>query len=190
MLFYKGAIMINIGFDFDVSGLEDAITQEVKEINEKIPIALENVGSGMIIDLKKHIEEDFYKQYSPVAYRRRYERGLLNPENINAVAKGFNLHFSYNPQGTPTGILSDSLNWSDDLESWLKTQHKSGNSPFFSNVHSGIDLIEWASKEHEIGDYKIPARPFWDNFADEQENEKIMDNFISGMLPYEVKPLD
>lgn len=168
-----------------VIGLDAEVNNEIANIENNIPIALNAVGNEMILSLKRHIQEDFYNMYSPVAYKRRYEEGLLNEENMDAETLGKRtLYFTYNPQGLPMGKLKDSLNWSEDLEEYLKSQHKTGETPFFSSAKNGDDLIVWAQKAHDIGKQHIPSRPFWNNFVEEQKNGAIMNTFASYMTRY------
>ena len=168
-----------------VIGLDTEVNDEIAKIENDIPIALNAVGGEMILSLKRHIQEDFYNEYSPVAYRRRYDEGLLNEENIDAETLGKRtLHFTYNPQGLPMGKLKDSLNWSEDLEEYLKSQHKTGETPFFSKARNGDDLIVWGQTAHDIGKKHIPARPFWNNFVEEQKNGAIMNTFSTYMTKY------
>lgn len=169
-----------------VIGLDAEVNDEIAKIENDIPIALNAIGSEMMLNLKRHIQEDFYNMYSPVAYRRRYdENGLLDDNNMDAEILGKRtLHFTYNPQGLPMGKLKDSLNWSEDLEEYLKSQHKTGETPFFANARNGDDLIVWGQTAHDIGKKHIPARPFWNNFVEEQKNEKIMQTFATYMTRF------
>lgn len=177
--------LIKISVKFE--GLDEEINNEIAQIEKQIPKALENVGSEMIESLSRHLDEDFYNKYSPVAYRRRYTEGLRNKKNMIATVKGRTLQFEYKPSGKPTGTLGQTQNWSDELENWLKQFHKTATTPIFSPAHEGDDLIVWAQKRHEIGKYEIPARPFWNIFVEEQKNSGIIDAFVVGMLPnYEV----
>ena len=177
-----------------VVGLETEVDNEIAKINNQIPIALNQVGSEMILDLQKHIQEDFYNEYSPVAYRRRYEKGLLKDDAFDLV-KGMSsnrktgsvshfIEFNYLPKGEPQGTLKDSLNWSEDLEEYLKSQYKTGETPFFSNPRNGDDLIVWGQTAHDIGTKHIPARPFWNNFVEEQKNGAIMNTFSAYMTKH------
>lgn len=177
--------LIKISVKFE--GLDEELNNEIAQIGKQIPKALENVGSEMIEGLSRHLDEDFYNKYSPVAYRRRYTEGLRNKKNMIATVKGRTLQFEYKPSGKPTGTLGQTQNWSDKLENWLKQFHKTATTPIFSPAHEGNDLIVWAQKRHEIGKYEIPARPFWNNFVEEQKNSGIIDAFVVGMLPnYEI----
>lgn len=170
-----------------IEGLDEEIKDEIAQIKKQIPKALEQVGSEMIESLSRHLDEDFYNKYIPVAYRRRYTEGLKNKKNMIATVKGKTLQFEYTPQGLPMGKLRDSLNWSEDLEEYLKSQHKTGETPFFANARNGDDLIVWGQTAHYIGTAHIPARPFWNYFVEEQKNGGIIDAFVVGMLPnYEV----
>lgn len=166
-----------------LDGLDEEIKDEIAKIEKQIPKALENVGSEMIESLSRHLDEDFYNQYSPVAYRRRYTEGLRKRENMVAKVKEKTLQFEYKPSGKPTGTLGDTLNWSEDLENWLMQFHKTATTPIFSPAHEGDELIVWGQKKHEIGKYEIPARPFWNNFVEEQKNGGIINAFTVGMLP-------
>lgn len=177
--------LIKISVKFE--GLDEELNNEIAQIEKQIPKALENVGSEMIEGLSRHLDEDFYNKYSPVAYRRRYTEGLRNKKNMIATVKGRTLQFEYKPSGKPTGTLGQTQNWSDKLENWLKQFNKTATTPIFSPAHEGNDLIVWAQKRHEIGKYEIPARPFWNNFVEEQKNSGIIDAFVVGMLPnYEI----
>lgn len=177
--------LIKISVKFE--GLDEELNNEIAQIEKQIPKALENVGSEMIEGLSRHLDEDFYNKYSPVAYRRRYTEGLRNKKNMIATVKGRTLQFEYKPSGKPTGTLGQTQNWSDKLENWLKQFHKTATTPIFSPAHESNDLIVWAQKRHEIGKYEIPARPFWNNFVEEQKNSGIIDAFVVGMLPnYEI----
>lgn len=176
-----------ISIDIKVVGLDEEIKGEIGKINNQIPNALNYVGAEMIVSLKRHIDQDFYNKYSPVAYPRRYTKGLLNPENIDVSRKGKKLIFTYTPDGSPSPKHKESLNWSDDLARYLKSKGVSGETPIFSPTRKGDDLIVWGQKEHKLGATKIPARPFWNQFVEEQKNGKIMENFIAGMQPkYEI----
>lgn len=177
--------LIKISVKFE--GLDKELNNEIAQIEKQIPKALENVGGEMIESLSRHLDEDFYNKYSPVAYRRRYTEGLRNKKNMIATVKGRTLQFEYKPSGKPTGTLGQTQNWSDELENWLKQFHKTATTPIFSPAHEGDDLIVWAQKRHEIGKYEIPARPFWNIFVEEQKNGGIFNAFSVGMLPnYEV----
>lgn len=165
--------------DVGIVGLDEEVYKNIAEIEKEIPIALNAVGSEMIESLNRHLDEDFYNEYNPVAYRRRYTEGLKNQKNIDAQVYGTKtLSFTYTPSGEPVGKLADSWNWSEDLENWLKSVHKTGETPFFSPTRSGDELIVWAQKAHDIGKHKIPARPFWNHFVEEQKESKIIDTFI------------
>lgn len=177
--------LIKISVKFE--GLDEELNNEIAQIKKQIPKALENVGGEMIESLSRHLDEDFYNKYSPVAYRRRYTEGLRNKKNMIATVKGRTLQFEYKPSGKPTGTLGQTQNWSDELENWLKQFHKTATTPIFSPAHENDDLIVWAQKRHEIGKYEIPARPFWNIFVEEQKNGGIFNAFSVGMLPnYEV----
>lgn len=176
-----------ININVKIEGLDEELKDEIAKIEKQIPKALEQVGGEMIESLSRHLDEDFYNKYSPVAYRRRYTEGLRNKKNMIATVKGRTLQFEYKPSGKPTGTLGDTLNWSEDLENWLKQFHKTATTPIFSPAHEGDDLIVWAQKRHKIGKYEIPARPFWNFFIEEQKNGGILNAFSVGMLPnYEV----
>lgn len=164
--------------DVKIIGLAKEVRESIVEIEKEIPIALNAVGSEMIESLNRHLDEDFYKKYNPVAYRRRYTEGLKNQKNIDAQVNGKTLTFTYTPSGEPVGKLADSRNWSENLENWLKSVNKTGETPFFSPTRSGDELIVWAQKAHEIGKQKIPERPFWNHFVEEQKESKIIDTFI------------
>lgn len=175
-------------FDIEVTGLEKDLEEHLEKIEKEIPIVLNAVGSEMIESLNRHLDEDFYNKYNPVAYRRRYTEGLKNQKNINAQVDGKTLTFTYTPSGEPVGKLVDSLNWSEDLENWLKSVQQTGETPFFSPTRSGDDLIVWGQRAHEIGKFHIPARPFWNHFVEEQKESKIIDTFI-GAFSNKYKPI-
>lgn len=179
-----------IQIDVKIEGLDKEVNEHIEKIGRKIPQALEDVGSEMQESFIRHIQEDFYNKYSPVAYRRRYEKGLLDKANIHIEKiKENRLVFSYLPKGEPQGTLKDSLNWSENLEEYLKSVNKTADTPFFHPAHNDDELIVWAQKKHKIGNYNIPARPFWNNFVEEQKNGKIMETFIGSTAwkPYSIQ---
>ncbi len=128
----------------------------IGKIQKQIPYALETVGSEMIVDLQKHITQDWYVQYKPKIYKRRTDaaylgKSLANKDNMNVIVKNNNLEFSYNPTGE------------HKKEEWHK--------------RDGEELISFI----ESGDKNIPPRPFWNNFVNEQIHSQIINSFFRGM---------
>lgn len=139
-----------------INGLKEDLEKENKKIKIQIDRALNYVASEMEENLRQHLWEDWHEKYFPKEYIRRtdnysYGRPLGGGKNFHIEVKNGLLTFDYEPTGKHQVTV-----WYD---------------------RDGNDLIEWIQKEH--GD--IPPRPFWNNFIDEQINEKILENFVKGM---------
>lgn len=149
--------------------LEEDLDKEVAKIKRKIPSALRCVGSEMVQSLGHHIMQDVYQRYNPHGtdpYIRRldYNRpsSLIGQEEaIQPSVKGTTLTLAYNPHGEQKQTKDPK--YGDDL---------------IRRIETG-EGYTWA---HQPG-----ARPFWQNFVDEQVDEKIILNFISGMSPYAIE---
>lgn len=178
-------------FNVEIEGMETLqadLNKEVGAIYRAVPSALQLVGSEMILDLQKHINEDFYDKYDPVAYPRRrdfpaFGTPIIDASNMDISVNGLSLAFTYSPMGFHSGQLKDTLNWN---ESSGNAAMLSGEYPIKPNPVHGDDLIrrlqtgkgyDWHLKKGK----DFPARPFWDKFVDEQINERISQNFVRGM---------
>lgn len=154
-------ITISVG----ISGLDADIEKEIAKIENDIPIALEGVGSEMIRDLQEHIHQDWYEPWKPRVYKRRTDNPSLgtplgSEKNISVSVINNRLDFVYAPSGEYGGKGFDDVRNGDELITALQT---------------GKDL--WGEP---------PPRPFWNNFVEEQKNEKIMQNFAN-FFPKEYK---
>ena len=157
---------LNIKIKVKVEGLNEEVKEEIAKIKNQIPTALEQVGSEMILDLQKHTQEDWYKKYKPKIYQRRTDDNSLgiplgSVENMSVSVKNNKLDFTYTPSGE------------HEEKAWEE--------------RNGDELIKWLQNEHDLAStntgeilHTIPARPFWNNFVEEQFNEKIMQTFVRG----------
>lgn len=154
-----------ININVKIKGLDEEIKDEIAKIEKDIPIALEGVGSGMIRDLQEHIQQDWYEPWQPKVYKRRTDNPSLGTplgsiDNMSVSVKGKVLDFDYTPTGEYSGEGFVEERNGDELITALQT---------------GKDL--WGNPK---------PRPFWNNFVEEQKNEKIMENFINS-FPKEYK---
>ena len=148
----------------EVEPLEDDLQTERKKIKAQIPVALGYVGSEMKDSLERHLYADWYTGYRSSVYERRTDdprlgKSITDESNISVTNRGQTLIFDYHPSG-----LHANPDWSTE-----------GGDPLIERIQNGL----W--RENEI---IVPPRPFWNNFVEEQFDEKIMENFIHGMLPY------
>lgn len=176
-----------------IIGLETLHTDfdnETEGIRLRIPFALRTVGAELENCLRRHILDDVYAAYSPISYPRRYNNpsfgtALPDAKNFDAEIRGGNvLIFSYEPSGEHSGTLADTLNYQDLV-------HKpAGAQPIKPHPANGDMLIR--RLEQGVGyDWQpatpIPPRPFYDNFLNDAQNHVIIDAFVAGMKPYDVK---
>lgn len=139
----------------DIEGIETDIETETAEINKRSEKALDFVGSEMIVNLQKHIHDDWYVMDKPYWYKRRTDNNSLgtplgSDKNFTVSRNGLQLSFRYNPTG----------------------EHK---NEMWNNKHKGDSLIWWVQE--------VKGNPFWDNFVDEQKNGGIISNFARAMSP-------
>lgn len=149
-------------FKVTIEGL-DSIKEDYKKqenaINNAIPGALRYVGSEMIVNLQKHITDDWYKRYKPKQYMRRTDNPSLGTpigsrENMDYAVDGKTLDFMFYPHGDH--VVSE---WYD---------------------RDGDKLIE-SIQTGKMTYGSFPPRPFWNMFVEEQKNEAIMRNFSKAM---------
>lgn len=155
-----------------IIGLKEDLEKENQTLKEHVNYALTQTGVEMTYDLISVLRRDWYNKYTPSIYERRTDDpskgtplgSIDNFDETYTDPQNQTLHFVYNPTGT-----HENIDWSN---------------------RSGNNLIEWIQKKHE---YKIPgseepyltipARPFWNNFIDEEINGGIMSKFIKAMSP-------
>ena len=153
-------------FKVTITGLDtidEDFELESRKIEKAFPHALHYVGSEMIANLRKHIFEDWYQQYTPTLYQRRTDdpslgQGLMSLDYMDAQIQGSQMQFIYEPSGDHA------------------------NAAY--HTRDGDKLIEFL----QVGAEGIPPRPFWNFFVEEQKNSGIMEAFMRGMKPYEVIP--
>ena len=150
-------------FNVTISGLEsiqEDVNAEIQTIWTKVPKALNNVGREMIVNLQKHIENEWYYGYSPKGYKRRTDDSSLgtplgSADYMDYSANGGQFEFTYVPKGDHENSL------------W--------------HTRDGDDLTESIQTGELKGD--PPPRPFWNSFLFEQEQSGIINAFAEGMLP-------
>ena len=172
-------------FNVNIEGLDSLdkdFEKHQKAIEKRIPMALRFVAGEMIADLQRHIMDDFYEAYTPKDYERRLENypnlgtPMILQENMQTEIEGNVLSFTYSPKTEHA-----------DLDNWVQDKPVKGTFPL--SARTGDDLIIWGQMAHYRG--RIPARPFWNLFVEEQRDKKILDNFIFGMgakYPVEKEP--
>lgn len=179
--------------NFTVQGTETILedfTEHSKKISSAIPLVLQNIGSEMIVSLKKHIMTDFYAAYSPKVYPRRSENPqfgipLNSEQNMSVNVSGNILQFGYYPTGYHSGRMSDALNWATWSAKMSEGQkEKEGQKPIKPNPVHGDELIR--RLQYATYDWKTdaPPRPFWNMFVSEQLGGGIMNAFIAGFKPF------
>lgn len=130
------------------------IQEEIIHINSMLPQALEYVGSEMINNLKSHIHRDWYAPYTPRTYQRRTDQPSLgtplgSEKNMTVSVNKSRLTFIYDP-------VSDHAR------------------PHWRGRASGDDLSSIIQDGSGGGwDGKVPARAFWNAFAEEQFHHGI-----------------
>ena len=150
-------------------GLQEDVDKALSDIDSAIAPALGDVGNGMIENLQRHIQEDWYEPWGPPkVYLRRTDNPSLgtplgSPANMDVSVSGHSLTFSYEPTG----------------------EHE---NPDWSTVNG--DALIRIIQENEGWKYQpgmdtkgrmIFPRPFWDNFVREQEAHGIMEQFTTAM---------
>lgn len=152
-----------------IIGLKEDLEKERQDINRQADKALFSVGVEMKRDLQIILHKEWYERYKPTTYKRRTDNNSLGrpiggDENFEISVRRQTLEFSFEPIGTHA-------------------------NPEWSERH-GDALIEWIQAEHNYSETedgeiikKIPSRPFWNNFLDEQMDGGIMEKFANAMLP-------
>lgn len=138
--------------------------------------ALDYVGSEMIVNLQDHIRRDWYEKWgSPKQYIRRsdspeYGTPIGSQENMDSHVYGDKLIFTFEP---------DTEHGYDD--SWSGSSANSQVTPddMIRIIQSNSGWRYPVNKD--IHGRTIMPRPFWNNFVDEQENEKIIESFAAGI---------
>ena len=148
--------------------LPEDLNNQISEINKKIPIALQAVGSEMMNSLQQHLSADWYSAWKPKEYPRRkdhpeYQTGnglsIMDRRNMSADVQGNTLVFQYEVSGDHV----------------LHRYHK----------RDGDVLIESIQKGTLAGN--APPRPFWNRFVSDQlDHGGIMTSFAATMRPYQV----
>lgn len=152
-----------------IIGLKEDLEKERQDINKQADKALFSVGVEMKRDLQVILQKEWYERYTPTTYERRTDdnslgRPIGSDDNFDVSVKRQSLEFSFNPTG------------------------KHANPEW--SVRNGDALIEWIQAEHNYAESddgeiikKIPSRPFWNKFLDEQMDGGIMEKFANAMLP-------
>lgn len=146
----------------EIIGLKEDLEKEYKAIEKQVDRALLDVGVELKNDLQLALQKEWYQGYTPKKYKRRTDDNSLgtplgSDENFEIGVRRRELEFVYEPTGEHRN-----KKWSD---------------------RDGDDLIAWIQSSHEYELSSIPARPFWNNFLDQQMDGGIMEKFIKGMSP-------
>lgn len=158
-------------FEFTVTeiGLQEDVDKALSDIDSAIAPALGDVGNGMIENLQRHIQEDWYEPWGPPKiYQRRTDNPSLgtplgSPANMDVSVSGRSLTFSYDPTGE-----HENPDWS------------TVNGDVLIRIIQEDDGWKYPPSVDQKGRMIFP-RPFWDNFVREQEAHGIMDRFTAAM---------
>lgn len=154
----------------------------LNEIGNNVPRVLNVMGSEMIHDLQTHINKDVYAAYKPSSYPRRKDNPQygtplddlknfttrIHSTDVGIMEYQSTLEFDYHPDGTHTGKRKDTLDYDAKLSA---NRGMSGDDSLKPNpVHNDVLInrlqtgrgYDWVPKD------KIPPRPFWSNFVDEE----------------------
>lgn len=164
-----------ININVKIEGLDEEIKDEIAKIEKDIPIALEGVGSGMIRDLQEHIQQDWYEPWQPKVYKRRTD----NPSLGTPLGSDKNMSVYVDKFTKSLGFVYDPTGWHE-----IGILHNGWYPPEEGFRRDGNELIESIQTGRLEGG--PPPRPFWNNFVEEQKNEKIIENFINS-FPKEYK---
>ena len=169
-------------FNFNEKGFDREFCQDVEhervKINKHMKMALRIVGKEMEESLLGHLRTDWYDAWKPKRYKRRADtdpdKSIMSAENISIEVTRNSLIFDYSPKG-------------NNDEKW-----KYLNNGIIKNGDELINVIQynkgWDSPVPSVGSdgRMIGERPFWNNFVKDQEG-KVMDNLMGGLLPYEIE---
>jgi len=154
--------------------VEEEKKQFIKGVNVATRKALVYVSSELVAKLQQHIQTDVYNAYTPRVYKRRSDNpslGLPLPDKAyfyTPIPNNGRLEFEYLPSG-------DHQN-----PDWV-TRHGDELIRQLQNGYKYITEIEGEEVTKEV-----PARPFWDNFFEEQMNGGLTSAFINGMLMQQI----
>lgn len=160
-------------FEFTVTeiGLQEDVDKALSGIDSAIAPALGDVGNGMIENLQRHIQEDWYEPWGPPkVYLRRTDDPSLgtplgSPANMDVSVFGNSLTFSYEPTGE------------HKIEKW----HIVDGDKLIKIIQEDDGWYpDWIPNKDQKERLIFP-RPFWDNFVREQEAHGIMERFTAAM---------
>ena len=159
-----------------IIGLDEDLKKEEKRYLSLSENALQFVGAEMVLDLQKHIKEDWYEKWGePLVYRRRtdnpsYGTPLGSEENMTydkeRSGNQVEFVFGYFPNGEHNNPLPG--------EDW----HSADGNDLIKIIQEN-EGWKYPVDEDTQGRTIMP-RPFWDNFVEEQKT-KAVDSFIKGM---------
>lgn len=148
-------------FKFTVKGIDSIdkdYQKQLKRINRAIPAGLAIVRDELVEGLQQHVENDVYAAYKPKDYERT--GAMADDSSIITSVKGNVLDFEYR----------------------FDTQSE---PPYFEDSDDVISAIQDSSYLWNVAERKIPKRPFWDNFYNEQiVDGKADEALASGMNAY------
>jgi len=188
-------------FTVKVSGegtLQNDLNSFLLTLRSPIKSALNSVADEFTQSLDKHIQNDVYGAYQPKHYPRRPDNeSLLSPKYKEIKVNDFSLSFQYEPKGFHKGRKKDILGaeYDDIIHEWVILDKETGatkdiiedpNAPLKPHPVHGDRLIqriqtgEGYDWQPPKGEDSFPARPFWNNFVEEQKNGAAMDSFAYG----------
>lgn len=178
---------------------EETLTNDLNDyvfsLRDPIWEGFSAVADEMTNSLQAHIQKDVYDAYEPKSYPRRSNSGgirfgiPLNDARQMVVEHptALSLSFTYEPSGYHSGRMQDALDaYNARNEPKARTESR-WNQPLKPHPVHGDALIrriqtgrgyDWIPPK---GMNRFPARPFWDNFVEEQKNGALIDAFAYGI---------
>lgn len=150
------------------STLDQEIKKQFDAVDKSAAKALDVVLSDMRNDLQRHIQEDWYRQYTPNRYQRRTDNPSLGTP-LGSEKNIKELH-SYNSLGER----------SIELEYSPSGEHASS----FWSKRNGDALIKSIQTGNLLGN--PPPRPFWNKFVEDEE-DKIIPTLRRNMAPHKLE---
>lgn len=147
-------------FKVEVSGLDSLdkdYEEQLQTIDKAIPAGLSVVGNEMASALQRHVKNDVYAAYKPKSYKRTGEIGDISNMTSTIDKSSNTLAFEYR-FGTESA------------------------RPYFKDSDQVIAAVQDSDYLWNVGNRKIPERPFWDNFFNELfSGNRVDEYFASGI---------
>lgn len=181
-------------FNVTVQG-EETLTEDLNNyilsLRDPIWEGLSSAADGMTNSLQAHIQSDVYDEYQPTSYPRRSQNprfgiALIDKRQMEvSFPTALSMSFVYEPTGYHSGKMQDALDaykttkngavrsTSNTIRQWDKPlkPHPVHGDKLINRIQTG-EGYDWKGE--------FPARPFWDNFVEEQKSGAAIENFAFG----------